>query len=233
MTGKAAIDALKKKFKVSTDRALATRLGMTGQAIQDWKKRTRVSSDDLARVAFRARKAGAAHSQRSAIRPFVEFFEIDACEVGRGSKCVLFDTLDENDRKHPYLHGLKEELDAHHGVYIFFDSRGQAIYAGKARRQSLWKEMNLAFNRERGEIQSIKRVRHPSRRVQYRTSDEKARQIVDKQVPLSELAAYFSAYEVADGMINDVEALLVRSFANNLLNKRMERFSRQRSKKTP
>lgn len=59
-------------------------------------------------------------------------------------------------------------------------------------------------------------------------SDEKARQIIDQQVPLWDLAAYFNAYEVADEMIEDVEALLLRSFANNLLNKRMEQFARHR-----
>jgi hypothetical protein len=107
---------------------------------------------------------------------------------------------------------------------FFFDSRGQAIYVGKAEGQDLWKEVNLAFNRERGELQSIKRVRHPNRRQQYRTSDEKARQITDVAVPLHELARYFSTYEVVPGLIGTLEAILVRSFANNLLNKRMERF---------
>lgn len=236
MTGQEAIEALKKKFKVTTDRALASKLGLTAQVIGHWRNRKSVTSTDVARITFRASKAGEGHLQRSAIRPLVEFFEIDACEANHGSKLVLFDTNDEEGSPHPYLIGLKKELDAHHGVYVFFDSRGQAIYAGKARKQSLWKEMNLAFNRERGAVQSIKRVKHPSKKIPYKTSDEKARQILDREVPLSELAAYFSAYDVVDGMINDVEALLVRSFANNLLNKRMERFARQRKrkpKKTP
>lgn len=232
MTGLSAIEALKKKFKVSTNRALASKLGVTSHAIQNWKKRKSVTPANLARLTHTACKAGADRSQRSAIRPLVEFFEIEACETNRGSKLVLFDTEGENGGLHPYMSGLKEELDAHHGVYVFFDSRGQAIYAGKARKQSLWKEMNLAFNRERGAIQSIKRVRHPSKKVAYKTSNEKTRQILDRQVPLSVLASYFSAYEVTDGMINDVEALLVRSFANDLLNKRMERFAHQRRKKS-
>jgi len=73
-------------------------------------------------------------------------------------------------------------------------------------------------------VQKIKRVTHPQRNQEYRTGKEKARQIVDHVVPLHELAAYFSAHEVTDGMINEVEAMLVRSFANDLLNKRMERF---------
>jgi len=88
--------------------------------------------------------------------------------------------------------------------------------------------MTNAFNRKRGELQTIKRVRHPKTKVTYRTSDEKARQIHDYEVPLHELAAYFSAYEVTDGMIPEVESLLVRSFANDLLNKRMEKFSQQK-----
>jgi hypothetical protein len=69
------------------------------------------------------------------------------------------------------------------------------------------------------------------RQLIYRTSDEKARQITDQVVRLSELASYFSAYQVADGMINEMEAVLVRSFANDLLNKKMERFGQQKKRK--
>lgn len=160
----------------------------------------------------------------------MEFFEIDGCNSKRGASRELFSVQDTSGQKHPYLTGLKEELDSKNGVYVFFDSRGQAIYAGKAQKQSLWTEMKQAFNRERGGLQKIKRVIHPVSKVEYKTSEEKERQIVEEVVPLSELASYFSAYEVDNEMIDDVEALLVRSFANNLLNKRMERFSRHRKK---
>jgi hypothetical protein len=78
----------------------------------------------------------------------------------------------------------------------------------------------------------IKRVRHPKRNQAYKTTDEKSRQIVERAVPLHELASYFSAYRVVDGMINEVEAMLVRSFANDLLNTLMERFSKKISKQT-
>jgi hypothetical protein len=163
----------------------------------------------------------------------VEFFRIAKCESRQGANYELFGMNDEDGGTHPYLAGLRKELENHKGVYIFFDSRGQAIYTGKARRQKLWKEMNLAFNRERGEVQKIKRVNHPTRKQTYRTSDEKARQITHYVVPLHELASYFSAYEIADGLINEVEAMLVRSFANDLLNKKMERFGQQKRKKKP
>jgi hypothetical protein len=172
--------------------------------------------------------AGARHFQVNAIRPLVEFCRVERIGSRHGINYEVFDRRDTAGKLHPYRNGLKEELDVHHGVYIFFDSRGRAIYAGKARRQTLWREVNLAFNRARGEVQKIKRVRHPERKQLYRTSDEKSRQISDHLVPLYEHASYFSAYAVADSMIDDLEALLVRSFANDLLNARMERFIRDR-----
>ena len=87
----------------------------------------------------------------------------------------------------------------------------------------MWKEINLAFNRDRG-VQKIRRVNHPDRRQDFRTSDEMRRQILSTQVRLSDLATYVSAWRVADGMICDLEALLIRAFPNDLLNTKMENF---------
>jgi hypothetical protein len=228
MRGSVVISAFKKRFRLTTDRALAERLGITVQAIQNWKNRKIVTPRQLAGLVQSAGKAGARHFQVTAIRPLVEFCRVEKSESKHGINYEVFDRRDTAGKLHPYRNGLKEELDVHHGVYIFFDSRGRAIYAGKARRQTLWREANLAFNRARGAVQKIKRVRHPERKQLYRTSDEKSRQISDHLVPLYELASYFSAYAVADSMIDDLEALLVRSFANDLLNARTERFIRDR-----
>lgn len=228
MKGTEVVSELKKKFRITTDRALSEVLGITPLAVQNWKKRPECTVRQVVGLIHSASKTGAVRFRKNAVRPLVEFFEITRHESKRGTKFELFGTFDENGRSHPYFSGLREELDSNHGVYLFFDSRGQAIYAGKARKQMLWREMNLAYNRSRGAVQKIKRVQHPERKVAYRTSDEKARQIIDREVPLWEIAAYFSAYEVADPMIEDVEALIVRSFANDLLNKRMERFERHR-----
>lgn len=231
MKGSTVIAALMKKFKVETNRALANRLGNTVMAIHNWKERKTVTERQLAGLIHTASLAGASSLQKNAIRPLVEFFAIRKCESKQRAKFELFAVSMKDGAKHPYLSGLQKELEGHHGVYVFFDSRGQAIYTGKARLQNLWKEMNAAFNRKRGEVQKIRRVSHPTRKQPYQTSDEKARQIVDRVVPLHELAAYFSAYQVTDGMINELEAMLVRSFANDLLNVRMERFGQQKAKK--
>ena len=227
MTGQSIIEALKKQFKAATDRALADELGLSSQTIRGWRSRKNVTPDDVARLTNRASKAGANYLQRTAIRPLVEFFPIARTAARGNSRTFRIFTHLEKGLVHPYRKGLKDELSECHGVYVFFDSRGQAIYAGKAKEQSLWKEMNLAFNRERGGVQKIRRVSHPNKKIEYRTSSEKTRQIREYIVPLHELAAYFSAYDVALGMINDLEALLVRSFANDLLNSRMEQFSSQ------
>ena len=231
MKGSSVINALRKKFDVSTDKALADRLGITVQAIRNWMNRKTVTERQIAGLVNSSKRASVIGMQANAIRPLVEFFHISKFRKSKGNNCELFGIAAGDGCKHPYLNGLRKELESHKGVYIFFDSRGQAIYTGKARRQNLWKEMNLAFNRERGEVQKIKRVNHPTRKQPYRNSDEKARQITDYVVPLHEIASYFSAYQIADGLINEVEAMLVRSFANDLLNKRMERFGQQKKKK--
>ncbi|MDO8414780.1 MAG: hypothetical protein Q7S87_01065 [Agitococcus sp.] len=163
------------------------------------------------------------NTEANAVKPIVEFFKLEKCLAPRGGKFELF-SVEDDGSVHLYLSGLRAELEKHHGVYVFSDSRGHAIYVGKARQQSLWKEMNLAFNRNRGEVQKIKKVRHPARNQAFKTSEEKRRQIQPSAMALHEIAVYFSAYQVADGMVNELEAMLVRSFANDLLNIRMEHF---------
>ena len=163
------------------------------------------------------------------IRPVVEFFRVYDEESRHGATREVFTHFDEDGDEHPWFLGLKQELKAANGVYAFYDSRGRALYAGKAKKQDLWSEMKSAFNRDRS-VQKVRMVQHPlARRHQYRSRNKQDRQIRPTVLPLHELAAYFSAYEVQGELIDDVEALLVRGFANDLMNVRMERFSHQRS----
>lgn len=231
MKGSDVVDELKKKFRAGTDLELADKIGLSRKGIQDWKKRKNCTLRQVASLVHSAKKAGARRLRDNAIRPLVEFFEITLCDSRQQKNHERFGTTDRDGESHRYLVGLKDELNKEIGVYLFFDSRGQAIYAGKARQQTLWKEMNRALNRPRGGVQKIKRVKHPKRKLEYRTTDQKNRQPIEQHVKLWEIAAYFSAYVVEDEMIDDVEALIVRSFANNLLNKRMERFTRHRGAK--
>lgn len=228
VTGAQLISALKKKLRTSTDTKLASQIGLTMGGIQLWKNRKSFTARQLAELVHKVSTTAAKNFRANALRPIAEFFPIDVVESKQKKKLEIFGAQMESGRTHKYLGGLRDELKASFGVYIFFDSRGRAIYAGKARKQRLWNEMNAAFNRDRGSLQKIRRVAHPARNQAYKNSEEKARQIVERVVPLCDLASYFSAYEVADEMINDIETMLVRSFANDLLNKRMERFGQQK-----
>jgi hypothetical protein len=150
----------------------------------------------------------------------VEFFPIDGSLSKRQGKWEII-----SFEAGTYGQGVKQALQAAFGIYVFYDSRGRAIYAGKAVDQPLWKELNSAYNRDRGDLQKVRLVGHPERNVPYRPYDEKVRQPVDWQVPLYDIAEYFSAYAIEPtDMIGMFEALIVRAFANDLLNKKMEKF---------
>ncbi len=222
--GETLIKEFRRRLNVSNDSGLAEKLGVTNGAISLWKQRKTFTPRQIIGLVLKSQKTAARQVEKTGIQPVVEFFPLNKRRIGNGTNFEIFDNYAGLQNPHPYLSGLKNELEKHHGVYVFFDSSGRAIYAGKARKQKLWKEINLVFNRDRSDLQTIRRVKHPSTKSAYKTSDEKSRQIVGVSVPLHELAAYVSAYAVEDGLIPVVEAMLVRSFANNLLNKRMERF---------
>lgn len=219
------IKALKRKLKTQSHRDLADALGVSAQTLSNWTNRDEeLKPAQVAAAITKSRTAAVRSSQLHAIRPIVEFYELDRCLTKKERAWQLFSAGSDSTS---YARGLKDVLAKNHGIYIFYDSRGQALYVGKAREQSLWKEMNLAFNRKR-EVQKITLVRHPDRNQQFQPGHEKLRQPRDMELELSDLACYFSAYQVDDGMIEDLEALLVRGFANDLLNVKMETFAHSR-----
>lgn len=237
MIGADVIEALTRKLQKDrggtplTQRELARFLGISGFHLnQNWLKANARTPLQVANLLISAIKAAERRVQETAIRPIVEFFPLEGEPTAHSKKPRLFNAGSRTGLDPRYLQGLREELRTNHGIYIFYDSRGAALYAGKAKRLSLWVEMNGAFNRKRPVGQSLYRVRHPQPQQAYKTSAEKARQITRVGVPLHELAAYFSAYEVPDAMIDSLEALLVRGFANDLLNVRMEKFAAGKGK---
>jgi hypothetical protein len=227
VNGKELIDQVRRSIAVAgspapTDRALAAYLGISLTSLANWRSREVITTRQLAGLLSAVAKASKRRAEAEAIKPIVEFFQIQQATVGNGDTYRIFDA-GKGDDEHPYLAGLKRELEAHRGVYIFDDSRGRALYTGKTKAQSLWKEINLAYNRDRDpNLQRILRVQHPERRQDFRTSDEMRRQIRPINVRLHELAEYVSAYQVSDGMIGDIESLLIRAFPNDLLNKKIE-----------
>lgn len=228
MNGSELIEEFAKRIRkrygagADTDRVIASALGITIQGVANYRAKylTPRQVVNLSQSFARAQRSTVI---AGAVAPLAEFFPVTEYTTARG-RSYLFSVKDDGGREHPYLRGLKEKLEKAHGIYVFHDSRGRSIYAGKAQKLSLWSEMNNAFNRNRKEVQSIKRVKHPINRVSYRGHDEQRRQIVRQAVPLHDIATYFSAFEVPDLLIGKFEALIVRAFANDLLNVRMEKF---------
>lgn len=220
------IDALARKLNTSSQLELARALGVSVGTLINWRGRNEdLSPNQVASALAKSRDVAVREAQLKTIQPIAELYRIEKCLSKGERNWLLFDASQEASL---YAQGLKGFLEDCNGIYIFYDSRGQALYVGKAREQSLWKEMNLAFNRKR-EIQTIKLVRHPGRSQDFKPGYEKLRRPLDKRLELFDMAFYFSAYQVDVGMIDDLEALMVRGFANNLLNVRMETFANARA----
>jgi DNA-binding XRE family transcriptional regulator len=215
------IDAISKKLGTNSQVELANALGVSVQTLINWKTRgENLSPLQVASALVKAQSCAVEQAHYHMIKPIVEFFEVDWVQSTSGAKWKIFPS---DKSAPPFNQGLKKALDDANGIYIFYDSRGRAIYVGKARDQSLWKEMNLAYNRDRGELQTITRVHHPS--GEFFPAYERPLQPKTVHVELHELAYYFSAYAVTVDMIDDIEALLIRGFVNDLLNKKIERFA--------
>ncbi|MBP1203646.1 hypothetical protein JOD97_001660 [Duganella sp. 1411] len=220
---------LSNKMGTVSDTALASILGIKPHALHRWRRdETLLTALQVANAINNAHKAATVHVHSHAIKPIVEFFPIEAVAVGRsGNYLQVFDTGDDCGK---HLQGLCEMLtNAKSGLYIFYDTRGRALYAGQTKKQNIWKEMNLAFNRHRsGQIMTL--VRHPTRDVSFKSAHIKVRQPTDTMLKLYDLAAYFSAYEVLPEMVDDLEALLIRAFPNDMLNYKMEKFAKSARK---
>lgn len=220
------IEALGKKLGTNSQLELAAVLGVTVGTLINWKNRDEdLSPLQVASALAKSQSAAVQKAQLETIQPIVEFYRIEKCLTRRESSWQVFDSSKDSIL---YAQGLRAALDDSYGIYIFYDSRGHALYVGKAREQTIWKEMNLAFNRKR-DVQTIALVHHPERNQEFKPGYEKLRQPKDTQLELFDLACYFSAYDVDEGMIDDLEALMVRGFANNLLNVRMETFAHMKA----
>lgn len=219
------IAALKRKLGRTTQGEVAEALGLSMNTLSLWNKRDKdLTPDQVASALVKARSAAVAESQFHTIKPIVEHFPILKTESRQKAKFELFEKASDSRNK-----GLYKALKATAGIYIFYDSRGQALYVGKAGK-SLWDEMHDAYNRNR-EVQQLKLVEHQNEDEEFIPAYEQGRQHKPTQLKLCDLSFYFSAYFVDDGMISDLEALLVRGFANDLLNVKMERFAHARYQK--
>jgi DNA-binding transcriptional regulator YdaS (Cro superfamily) len=216
----ALFEELKKQHDLSSGSDIARLIGLTPARISQMQTRQKnLSARQIASYIAKAAERGNREALLDPIRPIVEMYPLGAVESKQGAKWELLATSKADKRNQL----LKQHLVAAKGVYLFYDSLGRAIYAGKTESQNIWKEMTSAFNRERSNHQAFL-VSHPSTGESFSPAHEKQRQPRKRVVYLYDTAVYFSAYEVSPLLIPKLEALLVRAFCNTLSNKKMEKF---------
>ena len=87
---------------------------------------------------------------------------------------------------------------------------------------NLWYEMKSAFNRRR-KTQIVRKVSHAASKGPFQFAYEKHRRITDHEVLLFEVARFVSVYEVGSALVDNLEALLMRAFPNEITNAVMAR----------
>lgn len=218
MDGKELINVLKKQFEVQSDIELSKLAGISIATINTWKSNSsKLAPRQIGYLINQVRKKESEACIKSAIQPIVEYYELEHSDSRHGANWELIPSKDGRGKK------VRLELESCKGIYIFYNSQCEAIYLGKAKKQNLWKEMNLAFNRERSN-QVVWTVHHPERGQDFTPAHQKLRPLQKTKVFLTEIASYFSAYKVDECLIDNLEALMIRGFANDLTNVRMEKF---------
>ncbi|MCX7108720.1 MAG: hypothetical protein NTX45_01065 [Proteobacteria bacterium] len=181
MKASAFVANLRKKFsdeyEIGGDQSVAARLGVSLATLRTWAKSDKdLAAFQITNALLKSHSKIVSQAQIDTIKPIVEFYEIDRSDSKGGCKSEILPQMEKCSKMQ---RGVREELLKRSGIYIFYDSRGRALYAGKARKQNLWKEMNLAYNRARGEVQKIKLVSHPERNQEFKPGYEHTRQPKD------------------------------------------------------
>ncbi len=135
------IEALSRKLGTTSQSELADVLGVTVGTLINWKNRNEdLSALQVASALAKSRSAAVRKSQFETIQPIVEFYSIDRCESAQSASWLVFNG---GASANLYAKGLRDALRESHGIYIFYDSRGRALYVGKAREQDSGLTQNI------------------------------------------------------------------------------------------
>lgn len=204
---KEMLDTIKDAFNKGTNAELADFLDVPEAKINNLRTGGTNSPKSVAELMKKLAIAVRKHAISNAYSPIAEILPLE-------------NRLSKQEKKYEMSIGrTKKEIcdiedkikNMRGGIYIFYDSLGEAIYAGKTeegKKNTLWDEMKSAYNRPR---KSQKLYRFAGTNIQK------------KQYYLWQVAHYVSIYKVDKFAIKDFESLLIRSFPNDLSNVRMEK----------
>lgn len=215
------LDNLKRIFKVNTDAAIGKIIGLTGGRLSQWRSsRRKLTTRQVASLVKRTSELAKKRALKSAIRPIVEFYPIERTSSLQDAK---WEIIPSDKTEKPRQNELRSYLENSRGIYFFYDSGGKIIYTGKTEKQSLWREMNGAFNRER-QAHTVYKVKHPKTGDSFQPAWKKLRQPRNRVVYLHDTANYFSVYEISSELIGNLEAMIIRALCNDVSNVKMEKF---------
>jgi len=221
MNGADFVEKLMQQFECDTETQLAEVLGQKQPNINNWKNREKITATVAAkamrRLAHRVeveaeevRDQLHARQVAHSISALVEYAPIAVWQKP-GNQRVQIRAADG------YGHlAIRDTLEHKCGIYIFYSSMCSPIYVGKAKETELWTECNSAFNRDlKGDLS---RVNHS---VETRNAPKQLK-LARNTAKVYEVASYVSAYEVDKLLVDKVEALMIRSFINQLANVKIE-----------
>jgi hypothetical protein len=211
--GSHLIEALRKGYRVKNNSRLEEKLGITYQTINKYE-----DQKITAKIIFDIVKKTSLKFNKTSIKPILEFYPLNR-ELSRNG--AMYEVLNVKITRNKTIQSILKRTK---GVYIFYNSQGQAIYVGKALKQYLWSEIKSAFNRKR-ENQTIYRTNYPESGNSFtEVYKDKNRKIRKHNLKLHDLATYLSVYEVESSLISPFEAALIRIFPNQIMNSRVEAF---------
>jgi len=188
------MQAARSVYGIRTQKELASVFGVQQPTIGNWERGKSYPKERPITDLLR-------HRARLRVEPLAEMKAIVPHKRGKTW------TITARSDRHSYW---KKRLQRKKGIYIFYDSRGSATYVGQS-KVCLFTEIQQRLGAE---------VRDPRFYHELIKSGSGQSQLVQGHV-----TRMLTVYEILDeGAIHNIEALLIRGLANDLMNKHLENF---------
>lgn len=193
-TNNLILNSFKELRNIDTQSKLAKAIGKTQPAVAQWKNGTAPATRKLIDTVLRS-------AVKLTITPLCEMEPVDPGKPG--GKWYLF-----NDPNGIRRGKLQKKIGTNHGIYCYYDGRGNLTYIGKADKTDLF-----------GEIESRLNAKIAKERIRYGQGLAKRK----TDLKQGDLVKFISAYAVSPQEVIPLsEAILIRVTANSQFNNRLE-----------
>lgn len=189
-------DFVAEQNNVDSQSQIASYLGINQSALSAYKNSNSAGPNALKNILHHLTSSMQKTTLSNVIQPIIEFKRINPEKYN--AKYVILPNEHKKDQ-------LKESLEKKVGVYLFYNSQGKNFYIGKTE-----KDLYIEITQQLG------------RRIEFYSEGIKKNKILQGDV-----VHYLTVYQIEPkALIKDFEALLIRSYANDNTNKKMENFSK-------